>query len=344
MAVQIPSTTLPRPKISVIIPVYNVEPYLRRCLDSVIQNTYRNLEIICVNDGSPDNCLSILREYEKQDTRIIVIDQQNGGLSAARNAGLDIATGDFISFIDSDDWIHPQHFELLLYVQQKYNSDLTIARHQTTSDPVPPTHSQFDLCSVHAHLLSIDSLLQMRFARNYVWGRLYRASMLNAHRFIEGVVFEDTPFNLFLLSKHESLQIALIEEPLYFYFIRSSSIVHTASLLSLQPICMAYLSHITPQSSEHEKHILIEESIKKLLALRYEASLDSNTAALRESNSLLRRSLHLMLHAKRISAKKKLQYIILSVFPQVYRQFRIKDDPTLLQWEKQKRISAKEHN
>lgn len=344
MAVQIPSTILPRPKISVIIPVYNVEPYLRRCLDSVIQNTYRNLEIICVNDGSPDNCLSILREYEKQDDRIIVIDKENGGVSSARNAGLDIATGEYISFIDSDDWIHPQYFEILLHVLQAFNADLTIAKHQVVSDPIPSDSLHIDTDNIHAAPLSIDSLLQMRFARNYVWGRLYRASMLQSHRFIEGVIFEDTPFNLFLLCRHEDIQIALIEESLYFYFMRPSSIVHTASLISRLPICQAYLSHITPHSSEHEKRILVEESIKKLLSLRYEASLDNNADAIRQFNSLLRKYLRLLPGAKRISAKKKLQYAILSVFPQVYRQFRIKDDPTLLQWEKQKRISAKEHN
>ena len=90
-------------KISVIVPVYNVEPYLERCLDSIIQNTYRNLEIICVNDGSTDNCGAILDRYAEQDDRFVVIHKENGGLSSARNSGMDVATGEFIAFIDSDD-------------------------------------------------------------------------------------------------------------------------------------------------------------------------------------------------------------------------------------------------
>lgn len=327
--------------ISVIIPVYNVEPYLRRCLDSVIRNTYRNLEIICINDGSIDNCLSILHEYEKQDERIIIIDQQNKGLSAARNAGLDIATGDFIAFIDSDDWIHPQYFEILLHVQQIHNTDLICSKHLTTNDITPSPYHALDTNNIRAHMPNIDAYLQMRHVRNQVWARLYRASMLQSHRFIEGIVFEDTPFNLLLLCKYENIQISLIEEPLYFYFMRSSSIVHTASRFEQLPIYQAYLSHITPQSSEHEKRILIEESIKKLLSIRYEASLERNIDALRESSSLLRSFLCLMFHAKHISVKKRLQYFILSVFPQAYRQFRIKDDPTLLQWEKRKQSAAK---
>lgn len=100
------------PKVSVIIPVYNVEKYLRKCLDSVINQTYTNLEIICVDDGSPDNSGAILDEYSHKDSRIIVIHQENAGVSAARNRGLDIATGEYITFVDSDDWLEPECYEL----------------------------------------------------------------------------------------------------------------------------------------------------------------------------------------------------------------------------------------
>ena len=91
------------PKVSVIIPVYNVEKYLQKCLDSVINQTYKNLEIICVDDGSPDNSGGILDAYAQNDSRIIVIHQENAGVSAARNRGLDAATGEYIAFVDSDD-------------------------------------------------------------------------------------------------------------------------------------------------------------------------------------------------------------------------------------------------
>ncbi len=100
------------PKVSVIIPVYNVEKYLRKCLDSVINQTYTNLEIICIDDGSPDNSGAILDEYAQKDSRIIVIHQENSGVSAARNRGLDIATGEYIAFVDSDDWLEPECYEL----------------------------------------------------------------------------------------------------------------------------------------------------------------------------------------------------------------------------------------
>ena len=99
------------PKISVIVPVYKVEPYLRKCLDSIVNQTYRNLQIILVDDGSPDNCGKICDEYAARDRRIEVIHQENGGISAARNAGLNLADGDYIGWVDSDDWIEPEMYE-----------------------------------------------------------------------------------------------------------------------------------------------------------------------------------------------------------------------------------------
>ncbi|MBR5160328.1 MAG: glycosyltransferase family 2 protein, partial [Thermoguttaceae bacterium] len=100
------------PAISVIIPVYNVEPYLRECLDSVVNQTFRDIEIICVNDGSTDGSPAILEEYAAKDSRIIIIHQQNGGLSAARNSGMNAAKGDFILFVDSDDYIKQNTLEI----------------------------------------------------------------------------------------------------------------------------------------------------------------------------------------------------------------------------------------
>ena len=120
--------------ISVIIPVYNVQDYLPRCLDSVINNSYRNLEIICVNDGSTDRGLEILRDYEKKDSRIHVFSKKNGGLSSARNEGLKHCTGKWVAFIDSDDWIHKNYFEVLLNHQKENDYDVVVCNYVRTSD------------------------------------------------------------------------------------------------------------------------------------------------------------------------------------------------------------------
>lgn len=110
--------------LTVIVPVYKVEKYLRRCLDSIVNQTYKNLEIILVDDGSPDNCPAICDEYAKKDSRIKVIHQKNKGLSGARNAGLDVATGDYIAFVDSDDWLELDAYEVTIQKMNKEKLDL----------------------------------------------------------------------------------------------------------------------------------------------------------------------------------------------------------------------------
>lgn len=105
---------LESPLISVIVPVYKVEEYLARCVDSILGQTYRNLEILLVDDGSPDRCGEICEEYAARDTRIRVIHKENGGLSSARNAAIDVAQGEYLGFVDSDDWIEPETYEALL--------------------------------------------------------------------------------------------------------------------------------------------------------------------------------------------------------------------------------------
>ena len=110
--------------ISVIVPVYKVEKFLDRCINSIIQQTFTNLEIILVDDGSPDRSGEICDEWKMKDKRIRVIHKENGGLSDARNKGLDVATGDYVAFIDSDDWIDPDMFQLLYDATQKYQADI----------------------------------------------------------------------------------------------------------------------------------------------------------------------------------------------------------------------------
>ncbi len=112
--------------ISIVIPVYKVEPYLSKCIDSILAQTYTNLEIILVDDGSPDNCPKICDEYAKLDNRIIVIHKENGGLSDARNAGIRIVTGEYIGFVDSDDYIDAKMYEILAQKITKYEADISI--------------------------------------------------------------------------------------------------------------------------------------------------------------------------------------------------------------------------
>lgn len=125
---------MPDAKISVIVPIYNVEPYLCKCLDSIVGQTYQNLEIILVDDGSPDNCGAICDEYKAKDGRIIVIHQENGGVAAARNAGLSAATGDWLGWVDPDDYIEPDMYEYLLTHALAHDADMAVCALRATVD------------------------------------------------------------------------------------------------------------------------------------------------------------------------------------------------------------------
>lgn len=214
------------PKISVIVPVYNVEKYLNRCIDSILAQTFTDFELILVDDGSPDNCGKICDEYAAKDSRIHVIHKANGGLSDARNAGIDwtFANSDseWITFIDSDDWVHPQYLAVLLQACLKHSLKISSARLKQVPDP--DYISCFDLIKCVATKEKIQDVYTLfnKTVASYACGRLYNKDCFNAIRFPKGKAYEDlfTIYKVFL--KHD--YIAFVSEELYFYFINPESI------------------------------------------------------------------------------------------------------------------------
>ena len=128
--------------ISIIVPIYKVEKYINKCVDSILHQTYDELEIILVDDGSPDNCPAICDEYAKKDSRIQVIHKQNGGLINARKSGLEIAKGEYIGFVDGDDWIEPEMYELFARQIKKYSPDMVISDFYYDSGTKPANSEQ----------------------------------------------------------------------------------------------------------------------------------------------------------------------------------------------------------
>ena len=192
------------PKISVIVPVYNVEKYLPKCLDSILCQTFSNIEIICVNDGSTDNSRKILEEYKNKDSRIIIVDKKNGGLSSARNAGMKVAKGEFFSFIDSDDWIDSSMLEKLYKNITSLDTDISIcAVHQFDE-----TNQKIDDSNPYYTLEYFDSSFDNKSfsykeTKPFImdvcvmaWNKLYRRSLIDKCKaeFPDGLIFEDGPF------------------------------------------------------------------------------------------------------------------------------------------------------
>lgn len=221
------------PKISIIIPIYKAEAYLNRCLDSVLNQTFTDFEIICLNDGSPDNCNKILAEYAKKDGRIKVINKENTGVSDTRNVGLSVAKGSYILFMDSDDCIHPQTLEITYFLAKKNNADMVYYRHiaQDYTEIGPYLNQSFDKNVVKYKV--VDNVLKYATEKNhggtswkirhgFIWAYLFKKSFIQDIKFsIHIKIGEDLVWLLKVL--HKKPVTVLTKLPLYFYIPNSNS-------------------------------------------------------------------------------------------------------------------------
>lgn len=212
--------------ISIIVPFYKVPEFADKCIQSIISQTYGNLEIILVDDGSPDNCGEICEKYAAQDSRVKVIHKKNGGLSEARNFGLDIAKGDYIGFVDGDDWCHPQMYELLLAKLKEADADLAICNYQ--SDNPDFDKNKYDKDKVSAVILTGTEAMEKPHRRVSVcaWDKLYKAEFFKDIRYPVGKYYEDAYIFHHLYSFCQKVAVLSYDCPLYFYTVRPGSITN----------------------------------------------------------------------------------------------------------------------
>ncbi len=210
------------PLISIIVPVYKVEPFLSRCVDSIIGQTFSNFELILVDDGSPDRCGEICDRYGTMDSRIQVIHKENGGLSDARNAGLEAARGDYICFVDSDDWVSPQYLEILLENLQEADADICECEvYYTFGEPCTQTgYSQLTVFNTEQ---ALRQLIQDGQLHQYVWNKIYRREMIGNITFPKGKTNEDEFWTYQIFGRAK--KVVKISDILYNYYQRSGSIM-----------------------------------------------------------------------------------------------------------------------
>ncbi|CDI59171.1 glycosyltransferase [Lactobacillus helveticus] len=217
--------------ISIIVPVYNVEKYLDRCVQSILIQSFKRFELILVNDGSTDNSFEICQKYRKKDSRVILISQENKGLSAARNTGLNNAHGDYICFIDSDDFIEKDYLKLLLNNLKSNNADISICEYFLSNEK----GKKYSIVKLNEpkniSILSGKNTFNYFYEDNCVpnvvaWNKLYKASLFKELRYKEGYYFEDEFIArpLFYAAK----RVSFLREPLYNYVQRSGSIMNSA--------------------------------------------------------------------------------------------------------------------
>lgn len=207
--------------ISVVVPIYKVENYLRRSVDSLINQSYKNIEIILVDDGSPDNCGKMCDEYAKKDSRIKVIHKENGGLSDARNVGIENSNGKYITFIDSDDYVELSYIEILYKTILKYDADIAIAGHTVWYCEKKIERAWYEEYSAEPQII-LEKILYDDKIDISTWGKIYKTKLFREIKFPKGRLFEDSATTYKLIDA--SKKIAVNSLPLYNYIIRDNSI------------------------------------------------------------------------------------------------------------------------
>ena len=258
--------------ITVIVPVYNVEKYLDRCMESILAQTYTKLEIILVDDGAADSSGAICDSYAQKDERVQVIHKENGGLSSARNAALDIAQGEYIGFVDSDDYISVDMFEKLYQACVQYESEIAICCHYTErGDRLLIEEPIVDESIQYTGVEALELLIRDQGIRNYAWDKLYKASLFQSIRYPDGRNYEDiaTTYLLFYRAK----RICSIPRYLYYYQIREGSISSHVEDTKWLENCYQIIVSQTERyhfMKEHKEERLADLCLAQLVPYLYE--------------------------------------------------------------------------
>ena len=214
--------------VSVIVPVYNVEEYLCRCVDSILSQTYHNLEVILVDDGAKDNSGTICDDYAARDARVRVVHKENGGLSSARNAGIDIARGDYLEFVDSDDWIEPDAVESMVSMVLEHQVELVVGGRYDVK--AKTGQRKVGLCPPKTEVISGEEMVSRMFrwdnCDSAAPDKLFHRRLFSQIRFPYGKVCEDVPIMYKIVL--DAGQVALLSKPIYNYFHRPGSITFSS--------------------------------------------------------------------------------------------------------------------
>ena len=305
--------------VSIIIPIYNVEKYLDRCIKSIVNQSYENLEIILVDDGSKDNCPSLCDKWAKIDDRIIVIHKENGGLSDARNAGIEIANGNYLSFIDSDDYVHKDFIKVLYELCIKYNSDISMCGvFETSKDE----NCNFNLEEGNECIKYSKTILERKDNIFCVaWNKLYKKEVFKYIRYPKGKLHEDVAVINKIL--YYSNKIAITDLRLYFYYSNPNSIMRSTfsikRLDALDVIYDSYLFFIEKNEIQYAYNAL-NDYIDTTLFLYKECQVLGRDSKKIEKQLINKYSEVYMKVLKNIhmSIIKKIKYIIYRFIPKLY--------------------------
>lgn len=296
-------------KISVIVPIYKVEDYLHRCVDSIINQTYTNLEIILVDDGSPDDCPMICDEYAKKDSRIRVVHKKNGGLSDARNAGIDIATGEYLMFIDSDDFVDVEMMESMMKNMIDNNVDMVVCNIKYVyEDREVVKYNQAD--RILDRYEAMEEYLKDGVVQAVAWNKLYKKSLINDMRYKVGKTNEDEFFTYKVVDKTD--KIYYNSRSFYNYIQRDSSIMGKYSIKRLDGVEASYerlnfIKEKYPTLYEKEKKTFVNLCIYSYQMILKEPNLDKDKQGRKTLNNYRKKIKFNKIELKNYSHKDKLK-------------------------------------
>ncbi len=278
--------------ISVIIPIYKVEKYLDNCVKSVVEQTYRNLDIILVDDGSTDTCPEICDRWAEEDNRIRVIHKKNGGLSDARNSGINIAKGKYFVFVDSDDYISIDYIEEM-YKKMKADVDIVCTGYARVTDSGDILKKSHVINGTFTRNEAMAELVENGVITTTAWGKIYRAELFSDLRFDCGKYHED----MYIMHKilHRARKVSVIEKGVYYYRVNNQSITGVKFTSKHQDAVYSQLERLEFIKNNYPE--LIEKQKKRVVwhacdnNLKIIKSLKGNKAYIKENNAIIRRYL-----------------------------------------------------
>ncbi len=306
------------PKISVIVPVYKVEKYLNRCVESILAQSFADFELFLVDDGSPDNCPKMCDEWAQKDNRIKVIHKANGGLSDARNAALDKATGDYISFVDSDDYITEDAFETLYYSIVKNDADISVGNMMSVNEN--GEISDFYCPTSTETILENDDLFKTMY-QPCAQNRLYKANIFKTLRFPVGRFYEDVFTWHKVLS--QTNKIVLTGKTDYYYLVRTDSIMHSKYDIRFTDIVDAireryiWLEAIGQKDMANEARMFIYPRVAVAFA-NLDSKIPENKKRLKEIKKIYNECYPILMKQKGIPLTQKIRLTLLRFFPELH--------------------------
>lgn len=318
-----------REKISVIVAVYNAEAYLKKCVDSILNQTYQNLEVILINDGSTDQSSAICNDYALKDSRVKVISRENRGIAFTRNEGLDTAEGDYITFVDSDDYIHPQMYELMMKKRREHDADVVACDYLQIPEKETPSVVSLDADNIRTDIIQTEQekkkyiYLDKYVDALLVWNKIIKRELWDGIRCPKNKIYEDETITFRTLYRAQ--KIVYLNEKLYYYVRRDSKNSITTvgfsekRLFRLDALEVRLDFYIEKKEWEYLSEAFFVYKTDFLVIMeRIEQSSEYTMAILKPYMKKYRMYCWKYLWKMEMPAKKKVQYIYFAVAPRSY--------------------------